>query len=140
MTEKISPATAFFDANETKDPNSCKYVATWKRTDKHEVSIHTLLPSAMTSNQAEYRSLILVLEDIVADMDAGISLGTIRIHGDSKIVINQMKRKWRVKNSGLLILWAEAQGLKRYITANGVDLEFVWVPRKQNNKALGLKG
>lgn len=79
-----------------------------------------------TNNYAEYSGLILGLEylnDKKGDKK-------IKIHGDSKLVIEQMKGKWKVKAPNLIPLWSKAQELIK-----DKDIEFIHIERNLNSQA-----
>lgn len=79
-----------------------------------------------TNNVAEYGGLIAGL---TAARDLGARRVAVRM--DSKLVIEQMKGTWQVKNSALRELAREAQALRR-----GFDeVSFDWIPREQNKHA-----
>jgi ribonuclease HI len=75
-----------------------------------------------TNNEAEYSALICLLEGI---REKGIS--EIEIRGDSKLVINQVGGKWKIKFPHLRELAARAWRL-----LDGINARFVWVPREEN--------
>ena len=81
-----------------------------------------------TNNEAEYEGLLLLLGEIRRR-----DLRNVRIYGDSKLVISQMKGEWKVRQPHLELLWREAREL-----AKGRDLEFFWVPRERNSRADAL--
>ena len=81
-----------------------------------------------TNNEAEYEGLLLLLGEICRR-----DLRGVRICGDSKLVISQMKGEWKVRKPHLELLWREAREL-----AKGRDLEFFWVPRERNSLADAL--
>lgn len=89
-----------------------------------------------TNNQAEYRALILGLRHALA---AGAE--DLVVHGDSELVLKQLKGEYKVRNEELKPLHAEAAKLLRQF--RGYRLE--WVPRHANGvadeaskKAIGL--
>ncbi len=71
-----------------------------------------------TNNVAEYRALI-------AGLEAALSSGARRVlvRGDSKLVIEQLCGRWRVRNAGLQPLYSEARALLAQFTE--VELEHV---------------
>ncbi|MGH8961571.1 MAG: bifunctional RNase H/acid phosphatase [Jatrophihabitantaceae bacterium] len=81
---------------------------------------------AATNNVAEYRGLI-------AGLDAARELGAreVAVRMDSKLVVEQMSGRWKVKNEGLRALFAEAVQLRRAFA----DVSFEWIPREQNKHA-----
>lgn len=82
-----------------------------------------------TNNEAEYAGLILGLKSLLCYTDKKIV-----VRGDSKLVIEQMKRKWKIKAANLKPLWEEAQEL----TKKFKDIKFVHIDRSLNTKADAL--
>src|SRR3954453_23385667 len=79
-----------------------------------------------TNNVAEYRGLIAGLS---AARDLGARRVAVRM--DSKLVVEQMKGTWQVKNEGLRPLAREAAGLRQAFE----EVTFQWIPREQNKHA-----
>lgn len=79
-----------------------------------------------TNNVAEYQGLI-------AGLDAARELGADRVlvRMDSKLVVEQMKGVWQVKNERLRPLAREAAQLRQAFA----DVTFEWVPRERNKHA-----
>lgn len=76
-----------------------------------------------TNNVAEYAALIFSLEAAFEiDPDA-----EILVRMDSKLVVEQMSGRWKIKHPDMLALGAKVQQL-----INGKKVEFVWIPREQN--------
>ena len=63
----------------------------------------------MTNNQAEYRTLIAALEHLSRILGDRAGTATVRIEGDSQLVLNQVQGKWKVKNAGLQVLHKSAR-------------------------------
>jgi probable phosphoglycerate mutase len=79
-----------------------------------------------TNNVAEYRGLIAGLKAAKAlDPAAGI-----QVRMDSRLVVEQMSGRWKIKHSDLKPLAAEAA---RIFPAGQVSYE--WIPREQNTHA-----
>ena len=79
-----------------------------------------------TNNVAEYRGLI-------AGLTEAARLGAIDVAAllDSKLVVEQMSGRWKVKHPDLAELHREARRL-----ASGFDrVTFRWVPREKNSHA-----
>ena len=76
-----------------------------------------------TNNVAEYSGLI-------AGLDAARELGAteVAVRMDSKLVVEQMKGTWQVKNEALRVLAREAVALRRGFER----VSFTWIPRAQN--------
>ena len=79
-----------------------------------------------TNNVAEYRGLLAGLT-AAAELDAT----EVSVFMDSKLVVEQMSGRWRVKHPDLLELHREATALARRF---GV-VEYGWIPREQNSHA-----
>jgi probable phosphoglycerate mutase len=79
-----------------------------------------------TNNVAEYRGLIAGLRTA-----AEIGAVEVAVRMDSKLVVEQMKGAWQVKNSALRLLAREAVELR----ARFATVSFEWIPREQNRHA-----
>jgi probable phosphoglycerate mutase len=79
-----------------------------------------------TNNVAEYSGLI-------AGLQAAAELGAVdvEVRMDSKLVVEQMSGRWRIKHPGLRPLAAEAAALVRRFDT----VRFTWVPRERNKRA-----
>ncbi|MBF6213093.1 bifunctional RNase H/acid phosphatase [Nocardia puris] len=79
-----------------------------------------------TNNVAEYRGLIAGLE---AAAELGARIVSVRM--DSKLVVEQMSGRWKVKHAAMIPL---ADRARRLVT--GFDrVTFAWIPRAQNSHA-----
>ena len=79
-----------------------------------------------TNNVAEYRGLIAGLRAAHAiDPDARID-----VRMDSKLVVEQMSGRWKIKHPDMLPLAAEARGI-----FPRAQLSFTWIPRSRNKDA-----
>ena len=81
---------------------------------------------AATNNVAEYRGLIAGLRAAVA-IDPGAS---VEVAMDSKLVVEQMSGRWKVKHPDMAVLAREARTI---LPAGAVT--YRWVPRAQNSHA-----
>lgn len=79
-----------------------------------------------TNNVAEYRGLI-------AGLTAAAELGAteVVVFMDSKLVVEQMSGRWRVKHPDLLELNREAAQLARQFG----QIDYGWIPRAENSHA-----
>ncbi|MFF3729106.1 bifunctional RNase H/acid phosphatase [Streptomyces sp. NPDC002476] len=85
-----------------------------------------------TNNVAEYKGLIAGLKAAKAlapDASAGDAL-RVRVRMDSKLVVEQMSGRWRIKHPDMKPLAAEAA---RVLPSSAVTYE--WIPREQNKHA-----
>ncbi|QLL05578.1 bifunctional RNase H/acid phosphatase [Mycobacterium vicinigordonae] len=76
-----------------------------------------------TNNVAEYRGLIAGLDDAVK-----IGATEVSVLMDSKLVIEQMSGRWKVKHPDLVELHAQAQALASRFRR----ISYSWIPREQN--------
>ncbi|HEU4363650.1 MAG TPA: bifunctional RNase H/acid phosphatase, partial [Mycobacterium sp.] len=79
-----------------------------------------------TNNVAEYRGLI-------AGLDEAVKLGAteVAVFMDSKLVVEQMSGRWKVKHPALAPLHGEARAL----AARFDFVSYTWVPREKNSHA-----
>ncbi|WP_055481304.1 bifunctional RNase H/acid phosphatase [Sphaerimonospora mesophila] len=80
-----------------------------------------------TNNVAEYRGLIAGLRALLA---LGAEGASVEVRMDSKLVIEQMAGRWKVKHEGLRPLALEAADLARRFRVT-----WRWIPREQNGHA-----
>jgi ribonuclease HI len=81
----------------------------------------------VTNNYAEYCALVAALERmrvLGADDD-------ITVKSDSKLLVGQMSRGWKVKGGGYVEKYREARDLVREFGS----LHFEWIPREENQEA-----
>ena len=81
-----------------------------------------------TNNEAEYKALIMLLEEIAAR-----GLKKVAVYGDSRLVISQVTGRWKVREERLRPLAERSRELAR---ATGAVLQ--WVPREKNAAADAL--
>lgn len=79
-----------------------------------------------TNNVAEYRGLI-------AGLEAAVGLGATEVEAymDSKLVVEQMSGRWRVKHPDLASLHREASEFARKFDR----IRYTWIPRDRNSHA-----
>ena len=106
-----------------------------ERAGKQEIK-RLQFPAGTTSNEAEYKSLITALEDLIGRIQrANRPVGefTLEIRGDSALVLNQVQGTWKTKQEHLRPLRDRAQA----IIALFKEVEFVWQPREETVQVLG---
>ncbi|MBB5785050.1 bifunctional RNase H/acid phosphatase [Nonomuraea jabiensis] len=81
-----------------------------------------------TNNVAEYRGLIAGLQAVLRLGGEG---APVAVRMDSKLVIEQMAGRWKIKNEGLRPLATEAGALVRRLRVT----EWTWIPRERNKHA-----
>ncbi len=79
-----------------------------------------------TNNVAEYRGLVAGLE---AAAELGASVVAVRM--DSKLVVEQMSGRWKIKHAAMIPLADRA----RRLVAGFERVSFTWIPRAENSHA-----
>lgn len=82
-----------------------------------------------TNNQAEYEAVVLGLEEAKK-----INADELNFFIDSELVVNQLNRKYKVKDSKLGSLFVKAWNL----TMNFKSVNFIHIPREKNSEADAL--
>ena len=98
------------------------------------IATETFLLNAKTSNQAEYMSLIKLLEFIYNFRKRVKHDSHWTIYSDSKLTVNQVANGWKVNEPVLKELNAVAKEL--YQGLNG-HVKLIWTPRKNIVDILG---
>ena len=89
-------------------------------------------PLGMASNNvAEYSGLIAGLR-AAAEIDPGAD---IEARLDSKLVVEQMSGRWKIKHEDMRRLALQARDLAQEIVAAGGSVTYQWVPREKNTAA-----
>jgi probable phosphoglycerate mutase len=79
-----------------------------------------------TNNVAEYSGMIAgVRKAIEIDPHA-----VLHVRMDSKLVVEQMSGRWKIKHSAMAELAAEAREI-----LTGTPVSFEWIPRAENSRA-----
>ena len=81
-----------------------------------------------TNNEAEYTALLLLLK---AAKERDIK--TLNIYGDSKLVVSQVSKQWKINLPHLRALAQEAWSLM-----GGMSVTLEWIPREKNKLADAL--
>jgi ribonuclease HI len=91
--------------------------------------------SGMSNNVAEFRAVVMALEWVVQRRPLE---RLIRLHADSKLVVEQLSGRWRMHGGLYAAEFCKAAALVETLRALGYTIEFIWVPRKQNAQADAL--
>jgi ribonuclease HI len=94
--------------------------------DEDEYVVGRRLPIGASHNVAEYNGLLVGLEQA---LDIGVT--DLTVYGDSRLVIEQVAGRWKVKAGHLKELRARAQELAGQFER----IRFEWVPRARNAEA-----
>jgi ribonuclease HI len=118
--------TAFFDGGARSNPGPAGY-GVYIVDDAGAVlaELHGSLGVA-TNNIAEYNGLIAALQWAI---DNGVT--SLKVKGDSQLIIEQMRGNYKVKNEGLKPLYLKARMLVMQIG----DVTFEHVRREHNKEA-----
>ena len=90
----------------------------------------------VTSNQAEYQTLIAALEDLIETIRKARRSPrdfSVEIRGDSRLVMHQLDGSWKTKSLNLMELRDRVEDLM----AQMGPVELVWQPRNESVKILG---
>ena len=82
-----------------------------------------------TNNVAEYRGAIAGLEQ-ARELDAN---AVIEVRLDSKLVVEQMSGRWKIKHPDMRALAMKARDVLPY-----ENVEYQWIPRAENSRADAL--
>lgn len=101
-------AVLYFDGGSRGNPGPAAYGYVVERPDGEQLAAEGRAIGTATNNVAEYRG-------VIAGMQRATELGIrrLKVFGDSKLVIEQMKGAWKVKAEGLKPLHLEARGVAR---------------------------
>lgn len=87
-----------------------------------------------SNNVAEYSGLIAGLAAVLR-IDASAD---VEVRMDSKLVVEQMSGRWKIKHPDMRELALEARDLAAQISAAGGSVSFTWIPRERNKDADAL--
>lgn len=120
----MKKAILFSDGASSGNPGPSGIGAVIKMGDsEHEISENIGLA---TNNIAEYKALIAALKKAIA-----LNVEDVIINLDSELIVRQINGTYRVKNKGLLPLFAEVTHLLRKFKCYNI----YHIPREENKKA-----
>ena len=115
------------DGGSRGNPGPAGYGAVVRDADSGEVLAERAASlGRVTNNVAEYQGLL-------AGLRAAVELepAAVEVRMDSKLVVEQMSGRWRVKHPDLQPLHAQGRELARVLPA----VTFGWIPRERNSYA-----
>ncbi|GAA4219481.1 putative phosphoglycerate mutase [Streptosporangium album] len=116
------------DGGSRGNPGPAGYGAVVKDAADGQVLVETAEAiGTQTNNVAEYRGLIAGLQSLLALAGDGAA---VEVRMDSKLVVEQMAGRWKIKNEGLRPLALEAAALARRLRVT-----WRWIPREKNKDA-----
>ncbi|HWV24887.1 MAG TPA: ribonuclease HI family protein [Thermomicrobiales bacterium] len=87
----------------------------------------------ITNNQAEYMTLIEALKWLASDLGDDRKRARVRIHGDSRLVVNQVNGVWKVKHANMIPLVDQVKKLFKEFGSCTIE----WHPRAKSVERLG---
>ncbi len=115
------------DGGSRGNPGPAGYGAVVKDPDGQVLAEAADALGVATNNVAEYQGLIAGLRSALALGGDGTM---VEVRMDSKLVIEQMAGRWKIKNEGLRPLAMEAADLARRLRVS-----WKWIPRERNRDA-----
>lgn len=126
----VSRVVAEADGGSRGNPGPAGYGAVVFSADRSQVLAERRASLGIaTNNVAEYNGLIAALS---AARDVGAREVAVRM--DSKLVVEQMSGRWKVKHPDMIPLQRQAAQLAREFDS----VTYQWIPRAQNSHADGL--
>lgn len=114
------------DGGSRGNPGPAGYGAVVLSPDRDVLAESKEAIGVATNNVAEYRGLIAGLTEA-----AGLGATEVAVSMDSKLVVEQMSGRWKVKHPDLITLHREARDL-----ADRFDrVTYAWIPRARNAHA-----
>ncbi len=99
------------------------------------IALHKKYIGEATNNVAEYKALILALEEVGRISNEKFKISndgtSLEIKMDSELIVRQMQGKYKIKDARLKILAGEALKLIKHFK----NVEFVHVFREKNKEA-----
>lgn len=137
MSQRVTPDyVIIFDGGSRGNPGPGYGSYIIRTRDGREDQRRLTFDEEMTNNEAEYRTLIAALDDLIGRIQkAGKdpSAFSLEIRGDSQLVLAQLQGIFRVRAPHLRPLWEAArERLSRFRTA-----QLVWQPREASASELG---
>jgi len=123
------------DGGSRGNPGVAGYGALVRDTDTAALLAERAEPLGTASNNvAEYRGLIAGLEAALA-IDPSAQ---VHVRMDSKLVVEQMSGRWKIKHEDMRRLALQARDLVSGFTDAGGSVRFSWIPRAENKEADAL--
>lgn len=123
------------DGGSRGNPGVAGYGALVRDPDSGRIIARRAEPLGVASNNvAEYSGLIAGLTAAYA-IDPG---ARVEVRMDSKLVVEQMSGRWKIKHEDMKRLALEAREVAQAIAAAGGSVSYSWVPREKNKDADAL--
>lgn len=120
------------DGGSRGNPGVAGYGALVRDGETREVLAERAAPLGKESNNvAEYTGLV---EGLRAVLDHEPS-AAVTVRMDSKLVVEQMSGRWKIKHEDMKRLAAEARTISSEIASAGGAVTYEWIPREKNKAA-----
>ncbi len=123
------------DGGSRGNPGVAGFGALVRDADTGAVLLERAEPLGLASNNvAEYAGLL-------AGLEAALRLDPapdVEVRMDSKLVVEQMAGRWKIKHDDMKRLAGDCQIVVRRILAGGGRVRYTWIPREQNKAADAL--
>jgi probable phosphoglycerate mutase len=117
--------TLYADGASRGNPGPASYGAALFDGETQLAGLYDTL-GVRTNNFAEYSAVIAGLQYIV---DNGLG-PEVLVRMDSKLVVEQLSGRWKIKHPDMQVLAKEARDLLA-----GTTVTFEWIPREENSRA-----
>ena len=118
------------DGGSRSNPGQAAYGAVVIDPESGEVIVECAeLIGIASNNVAEYSGLVAGLE-AVRELDPE---ATVLVKMDSKLVVEQMSGRWKIKHPDMRALAMKARDVLPY-----ENVEYQWIPRAENSRADAL--
>ena len=123
------------DGGSRGNPGVAGFGALVRDADTGAVLLERAEPLGLASNNvAEYAGLLAGLEGALR-LDPAPD---IEVRMDSKLVVEQMSGRWKIKHEDMRRLAGQCQDVVRRILAGGGRVRYTWIPREKNKAADAL--
>lgn len=122
--------TLYFDGASRSNPGPASYggvIYVKENTGKtKELDVYYEYIGVATNNEAEYRGALGGIQKAIS-----LNIKNLKVFGDSKLIIEQIKGNWKCKSANLKPIHVEIKNLLH----NFDTIEFAHVYRKNNKRA-----
>jgi ribonuclease H / adenosylcobalamin/alpha-ribazole phosphatase len=125
------------DGGSRGNPGVAGYGALVRDARTGELLAERAAPLGIASNNvAEYSGLVAGLQAVL-DLDLAAD-AAVEVRMDSKLVVEQMSGRWKIKHEDMRRLAMQARRLVNAIQQVGGTVELTWIPRERNKAADAL--
>lgn len=137
MTERTDPDyVVIFDGGSRGNPGLGYGSYILRTKNGQEARCQLTFDGEMTNNEAEYKTLIAALDDLISRIRSkgkDPSAFTLEVRGDSELVLKQLRGEYRIRTPHLYPLWEAARARLRQFRT----VRLVWQSRNISIAELG---